>query len=553
MITLEQTSKTLAANDWAVDSNGLVKVAWIGALQAVPREELAATRSDGSTPIIYVATQKHSTLSRDALGHWVPSRTETKHDWPSEPTTFYDFTFGADGRRVVIQKTQLVGDQWKVVEVRTRVMDDNNPTGYSQVLEERTASNASGGVTVANATAATPDTYLLGMNVTGQWLASDTALSYFVYDGHGSVRGLVDGNGLTNTAARFDFDAFGNALAFDPNAASTKLLYSGQLWDTANAGYDNRFRVYDPTSGRFTSLDDWQGRYDDPESLDKYLYTGADPVSGIDPSGHMDFSLTSFLMTTGISAVAGGIVGASIGAARAYAAGATWDVMMEDAFLGGAIGFAAGGLIGAGSYLGVVGISQAVGSLGATATFSDAFAKTFVGFHLSAIGLAAGADQYEQAIESGNEFEQRLAIISMLASGFGLISSRVGMVAAGVAEIPRQELIAALPPAIKISPARVIDITRASNGQTVWIELGNENAGFEHILMGHEQDFANNGVPNYMIPRLIMRAVSAGRIVGQEGSGRNTRTIYEVDFNGRTQKLAVGVGSNGYVVTAFPK
>jgi RHS repeat-associated protein len=128
-----------------------------------------------------------------------------------------------------------------------------------------------------------PDGYHAGTRLR---TANDTVLSYFLRDGNGSVRGLMGDNGLSNTAARLDYHAFGNKLAFGPNTAATKLLYSGHLRDNADGGYDNPFRAYDPTSERFTSLDDWQGNMEDPRSLHKYEYAEGEPTAYTDPSGH---------------------------------------------------------------------------------------------------------------------------------------------------------------------------------------------------------------------------------------------------------------------------
>ena len=46
-----------------------------------------------------------------------------------------------------------------------------------------------------------------------------------------------------------------------------------------------RRRFMDPSTGRFTTLDSFAGDMQDPLSLNKYLYTQADPINGADPSG----------------------------------------------------------------------------------------------------------------------------------------------------------------------------------------------------------------------------------------------------------------------------
>jgi len=56
--------------------------------------------------------------------------------------------------------------------------------------------------------------------------------------------------------------------------------------------YYLRARYYDQSVGRFTQMDTWQGQNSDPATLHKYLYTYADPINNIDPSGN--FSIGSF-------------------------------------------------------------------------------------------------------------------------------------------------------------------------------------------------------------------------------------------------------------------
>ena len=47
-----------------------------------------------------------------------------------------------------------------------------------------------------------------------------------------------------------------------------------------------RAHYLNPTTGRFWSMDSFEGNASDPLSLHKYLYAHADPVNQIDPSGH---------------------------------------------------------------------------------------------------------------------------------------------------------------------------------------------------------------------------------------------------------------------------
>ena len=46
-------------------------------------------------------------------------------------------------------------------------------------------------------------------------------------------------------------------------------------------------RDYNAYTGRFQTMDTYEGSPQDPQTLHKYLYCHADPVNGSDPSGHM--------------------------------------------------------------------------------------------------------------------------------------------------------------------------------------------------------------------------------------------------------------------------
>ncbi len=114
--------------------------------------------------------------------------------------------------------------------------------------------------------------------------------------------------------------------------------------------------------------------------------------------------------------------------------------------------------------------------------------------------------------------------------------------------LTRDELISSLPAGTKISPENVVDIRRLPNGRTVWLETGNDSAGLRHIYKQHEIDFINKGILHNEIPTVVMNALEYGRIIGTNGSAN----VYRIMHNGVEQNVAVGVGSNGFVVRANP-
>ncbi|EJL02578.1 adhesin/hemagglutinin, HecA family [Pseudomonas fluorescens Q2-87] len=114
--------------------------------------------------------------------------------------------------------------------------------------------------------------------------------------------------------------------------------------------------------------------------------------------------------------------------------------------------------------------------------------------------------------------------------------------------LTRDELISGLPVGTKITPENVVDIRRLPDGRTVWLENGTDAAGLQHIYKRHEVDFINKGISRDDIPNVVMNALERGKVVGTNGSAN----VYRITYNGVEQNIAVGVGSNGFVVRANP-
>lgn len=107
---------------------------------------------------------------------------------------------------------------------------------------------------------------------------------------------------------------------------------------------------------------------------------------------------------------------------------------------------------------------------------------------------------------------------------------------------------------LKITVSDVIGITRDSNNNIIWLEkghLGEKSSGLAHILDAHESDFNKKGISSSNIPDFILTAVSKGSIVGYQGKGTG-RPIYKVIYNNEEYKVAITIGSNGYIVGANP-
>ena len=123
---------------------------------------------------------------------------------------------------------------------------------------------------------------------------------WFVYDGLGSTRALMDDAGTLTD--EYTYEAFGS-LIHRTGVTANEFLFTGEQWEP-RIGYYLRARYYDPTSGRFTAVDPLISlRFFDLKSnlqlfgldtslpscislyLHQYLYCSNDPVNIIDLSG----------------------------------------------------------------------------------------------------------------------------------------------------------------------------------------------------------------------------------------------------------------------------
>jgi RHS repeat-associated protein len=152
------------------------------------------------------------------------------------------------------------------------LVDDRNPSGYAQVLEEWTASGGTTNLSrVCN----------WGLALISQ-RESSGPVYYFIPDGHGSTRLLTDTNvAVVNT---FSFDAYGNLIASN-GPPQTAQLYCGEYFDPHLGLLYLRGRLDNLQTGRFLTKDSFDGGQEDPLTLHKYLYAGDDPVNKVDPSG----------------------------------------------------------------------------------------------------------------------------------------------------------------------------------------------------------------------------------------------------------------------------
>jgi RHS repeat-associated protein len=185
------------------------------------------------------------------------------------------------------------------------LIDDLNPTGYLQVLEELSG-------------AGVQTRYTYGTAIVSKTLnASGSPTSVFYgYDAHGNITFLTDASGAVTDS--YDYDAWGNVVASVGSTPNTRR-FAGEEYDDDLGLTNLRARNYQPGTGRFLTLDPVMGKRERPITMNRYLYAGSDPVGLSDPTGGSEFDvdLASMVLGSRVLLVATALLGGA-----AYAVGA---------------------------------------------------------------------------------------------------------------------------------------------------------------------------------------------------------------------------------------
>ncbi|MEJ2158309.1 MAG: RHS repeat-associated core domain-containing protein, partial [Desulfobacteraceae bacterium] len=225
---------------------------------------------------------------------------------------------------------------------------------------------------------------------------------------------LTDAGGRLVWQARYD--AFGQAHVQVGGDVHQPFRLPGQYYDPESGLHYNLARYYDPSLGRFLSLDPL---FLESGSANFYAYCNGDPINFIDPSG--EFIFCAIL----IGAAIGAAIGGGIEALRQHRQGEETDgfKIATAALLGGAIG-AVGGAVGA-----AVEAAAAAGTLGTAMASSTLPAMAGVGF-LSGAGASA-AEQCAEAQFTGKGVDplsmaKQALVDGVIGAGTGLVTFGVG-------------------------------------------------------------------------------------------------------------------------------
>ena len=112
---------------------------------------------------------------------------------------------------------------------------------------------------------------------------------YLLADHLGSTRVVLDADG--NVVARFEYGPYGETTAAGTAAAEVRYRYTGHPYDEAQGVYETPARGYNPTLGRFLSVDPQR------QDASPYVYGGNNPLGFLDTTGG---GLVPFFVVSGM-------------------------------------------------------------------------------------------------------------------------------------------------------------------------------------------------------------------------------------------------------------
>jgi RHS repeat-associated protein len=189
---------------------------------------------------------------------------------------------------------------------------DSNST--NRTASGSTTFDSSGNNVVRQTTSGTSTYYLYDAqgNVQGEHIGSTSY--YFLHNNISSIVAVVGSTGTVSD--RYAYDPYGNVAASSGTVANP-WQFAGGYYDVSTGLTKFGNRYYDSTSGRWTQADILSGNLSNPQSLNRYVYAGDDPVNNVDPSGKNFLTdLAAFgigLIAVGLGIATGGLFPLALG------------------------------------------------------------------------------------------------------------------------------------------------------------------------------------------------------------------------------------------------
>ena len=196
-------------------------------------------------------------------------------------TTHIDYTYDWDGRRIqkdVDSGTEVINYLWDEFSI------------YGDAVLETDETNAVlGNYTLAN-----------GQLISQTRSGTDR---FYLADGQGSIRALVDDAATVNVTDNYTYKAFGEILISNETTENAHR-FTGQQFDKHIGLYSLRARYYNPNVGRFLTRDTYPFDFENPMELNRYVYVSDNPINSTDPSGLCGNCIEIGLINVNITTVA---------------------------------------------------------------------------------------------------------------------------------------------------------------------------------------------------------------------------------------------------------
>ena len=111
-------------------------------------------------------------------------------------------------------------------------------------------------------------------------------ISYYRTDEKQSITEILSTTGKTESI--ITYDEYGKIENPEEAGKSGNIFaYTGHVYEESTGLYYAKARYYDGETGRFLSMDSYQGNIQNPSTLNPYIYASHNPFKYMDPSGHI--------------------------------------------------------------------------------------------------------------------------------------------------------------------------------------------------------------------------------------------------------------------------
>ena len=176
----------------------------------------------------------------------------------------------------------------------------------------------------------------------GSVISTKRDSGYYIYnlDLKGSTVSVISPNGSYELI--YAYDIYGEPIRRGDKDFYNEITFTGAVYDESTGLFHLSSRYYDPTTGRFISMDSYRGELDDPMSLNLYAYCQGNPISYTDTDGDMPHILVGALIGGGVSFVQE-IISQTMVEGKGLS-DVNWEKVGAKTFLGASMGALTGGL-----------------------------------------------------------------------------------------------------------------------------------------------------------------------------------------------------------------